>query len=109
MLLFRCKIEKLMYYLFLSYICRFFVYVLIYNKDKIKIAIVIINAVIIYYEKGIGGKDATSLVDFALEPSETHFISELSLLTLSNSNGCSSVIFRPILTNHTEFWKSLNG
>ncbi len=36
------------------------------------------------------------LGDFALE-----FFSELSLLTLSTSNGCSSVIFRPIPTNHT--------
>ncbi len=41
------------------------------------------------------------LGDFSLEPSEnsTRILSELTLLT-SSLNGCSSVFFCPIPTNH---------
>ncbi len=42
------------------------------------------------------------LGDFALDLQKTlnQFFSKWSLLTLSNSNGCSAVIFRPILITH---------
>ncbi len=56
MLLFRCKVIKVMHYFFLSRLfvstvfCGFFSSVLIYNrKDKINIYIVIINIVAVTY------------------------------------------------------------
>ncbi len=87
--------------------CCFFASVIIFNnKDKIKNGYIVIIKIVINIMKGSGGNNAPLLGDFALEPSENFnliFFNELTLLNLSNSNGCSSVIFCPITINHTSF------
>ncbi len=56
-------------FLFLFY-CLFFASVLIYNKDKINNSYIVIINIVMIIKKIIGGKDATLLGDFALEPLE---------------------------------------
>ncbi len=56
-----------------------------------------INNIVIIIKKIIGGKYATFLGDFALVSSENLIFFQNRLLTLSPSNGCSSVVFENLL------------
>ncbi len=62
-----------------------------------------ISNIVINIKKESGGNNAMLIGDFALETSENIFFSEIIFLTLSNLNGCSSVICCPIPTNHIPF------
>ncbi len=65
MLLFRCKIRKVMHCVcFLYLFCCFFIasVLILYKKDKIKNGYIVIFNIIINIKKGIGGNDAVLLV-----------------------------------------------
>ncbi len=75
------------------------------NKDKIKNSYIVIINLVMIITKGIGWKELMLLVILLwnLQKTLNQFFSKWSLLTLSNSNGCSAVIYRPILTTHISF------
>ncbi len=77
---------------------------LFYNNDNKLFIHSYINIVMII-KKRIGGKMQRCLVILLwnLQKTSTRFFSELTFLTLSYSNRCSSVILCQIPTNHTSF------
>ncbi len=98
MLLFRCKMRQVMHYLFVS--CIFSVVFLLHLflfciRKIIKNGYIVIFNIIINIKKGSGGNDAVLVVILLwnLQKASTWVFSEVTLLTSSTSNVCSSVIF----------------